>query len=336
MSPATRSTAATPPTTAVRWRPGTSREMLALRARMAAALREFFALRDVLEVDTPICVNAGVTDVNIHSAVALVGERKLYLHTSPEYAMKRLLAAGSGDIFQLCHVIRSDETGPLHNPEFSLLEWYRLGFTLEQLATEVAELLNHWLAIAGRAPRPLQFARYRDLFVAALAVDPLEAPLEILRGLAARHGLDRASGDTLDRDALLDFLMGVVVGPTLGTAQWLAVTHYPASQAALSQLDPHDPRVALRFEIYGDGIELANGFVELADAKEQARRFAQDAALRAARATIPIEADARLLAALREGLPACAGVAVGFDRCVMIMSGEREIARVMPFTTDEA
>lgn len=330
------SRSAAPTTAAVNWRPSATRDVLALRARMATALREFFAQRDVLEVDTPICVNAGVTDINIHSGLALVGRRKLYLHTSPEYAMKRLLAAGSGDIFQLCHVIRGDESGPLHNTEFSLLEWYRLGFTLEQLATEVAELLNHWLAIAGRAPRPLQFARYRDLFVAALAVDPLEAPLEILRGLAARHGLDRASGDTLDRDALLDFLMGVVVGPTLGTAQWLAVTHYPASQAALSQLDPHDPRVALRFEIYGDGIELANGFVELADAQEQAARFARDATERERCGAVPMTPDPLLLAALRAGLPHAAGVAVGFDRCVMIACGERDIARVMPFTTEHA
>ena len=330
------SRSAAPTTAAVNWRPSATRDVLALRARMATALREFFAQRDVLEVDTPICVNAGVTDINIHSGLALVGRRKLYLHTSPEYAMKRLLAAGSGDIFQLCHVIRGDESGPLHNTEFSLLEWYRLGFTLEQLATEVAELLNIWLAMVGRPPRTLKLARYRDLFVTALAVDPLEAPIDALRTLAERHGLDRASVATSERDTLLDFLMGVVVGPTLGDTQWLAVTHYPASQAALAQLDPQDARVALRFEIYGDGIELANGFVELADAEEQARRFTKDAAVRAERATTTIEPDARLLAALRAGLPACAGVAVGFDRCVMITSGEREISRVMPFTTDEA
>lgn len=320
----------------VRWRPGATREVLALRARMAAALREFFAARGVLEVDTPICVNAAVTDINIHSARARVGTRELFLHTSPEYAMKRLLAAGSGDIFQLCHVIRSEESGPLHNPEFSLLEWYRLGFTLEQLATEVGDLLNAWLAIAGRPPRALQFSRYRDLFVAALAIDPLETPNDVLRTLAERHGLDAASAATANRDTLLDFLMAIVVGPNLGTERWLVVTHYPASQAALARLDPRDSRVALRFEIYADGIELANGFVELADADEQARRFEQDAAVRTERATPAIEPDVRLLAALRHGLPACAGVAVGFDRCVMITSGERDIARVMPFTTDEA
>ena len=319
-----------------RWQPGTTREMLTLRARLMTCTRNFFAERQVLEVDTPVCVNAGVTDVNLASAEARIGTRRLFLHTSPEYAMKRLLAAGSGDIFQLCHVVRSDERSALHNPEFALLEWYRLGFSLERLVNEVGELLNAYSYAAGRPPRELETLRYRDAFLGALQIDPLCAEEPVLRSLALQHGLDRHSATTLQRDALLDFLMAVVVGPTLGRNTWLAITHYPASQAALAQLDTDDPRVALRFEIYADGIELANGFVELADADEQARRFERDIAERALRGAPAVAADRRLLAALRSGLPECAGVAVGFDRALMIASGARDIAQVMPFTLEHA
>ncbi len=318
------------------WRPVATPEVLAMRARLLRTTRAFFEQRAVMEVDTPACVNAGVTDVHIQSVRVQLGTRAMFLHTSPEYAMKRLLAAGCGDIYQLCHVVRSDERSPLHNPEFMLLEWYRCGFSMPQLIDEVTELLNALMRTTGRPTRPLRTLRYRDAFATVCGIDPIDATIDALRTLAITHGLDDRGASNSTRDELLDFLMGVVVGPTLGHDAWLALTHYPASQAALARLDPDDARFALRFEMYGDGIELANGFVELADAQEQAARFARDATERERCGAVPMTPDPLLLAALRAGLPHAAGVAVGFDRCVMIACGERDIARVMPFTTEHA
>lgn len=318
------------------WRPSATREQLVLRSRLLAATREFFARRAVLEVETPLLVNAGVTDVNLRPVALRLGEREMFLHTSPEYAMKRLLAAGSGDIYQICRVVRGDERSALHNPEFTLLEWYRLGMSMEALIVEVAALLDALAAAAGRRARPLVHKTYREACCEMLQIDPLECTDAALRERAISEGLDRHSAESLARDGLLDFLVGSVIGPQLGRGDWLALTHYPASQAALATLDPLDPRVALRFEIYADGVELANGFQELADAREQRARFASDNAQRAAQALPLIEADERLLAALEHGLPACSGVALGFDRAMMIMSGAPRIDAVMAFPTESA
>ena len=318
------------------WRPAASREQLAKRARLLAATREFFAQRAVLEVETPLLVNAGVTDVNLRPVTVRLGERDMFLHTSPEYAMKRLLAAGSGDIYQLCRVVRGDERSALHNPEFTLLEWYRLQMSMDALIDEVALLLNALAVCLGRPTRPLLRKTYREAFVESLGVDPLESTAEQLQRCALRHGLDTQSAAALGRDGILDFLIGAVIGPTLGRESWLALTHYPASQAALAQLDAGDSRVALRFEIYADGIELANGFQELADPVEQRRRFESDNALRAAQGLPAIPMDERLLAALASGMPACSGVAVGFDRTVMVLCGARRIDDVIAFVSESA
>lgn len=319
-----------------RWQPSTTRERLAERASLLAAAREFFAARGVLEVDTPLLGNAAVTDVNLRPVPVCLAERSLFLQTSPEYAMKRLLAAGAGDIYQLCKVVRGDERSRLHNPEFTMLEWYRQGFGMTRLIDEVAELLNTLVTCTGGAPRRLRRLAYGEAFRAALQIDPLEATVDRLSEIAIAHGLARDSARDLGRDGLLDFVMGTVIGPTLGRGEWLALTHYPASQAALATLDPVDPRVALRFEIYADGVELANGFQELADAREQRARFEADNTARRAQGLPAMPIDERLLAALAAGLPACSGVALGFDRAVMVAVGASHIDDVIAFPIEIA
>lgn len=318
------------------WRPVATPEVLAMRARLLRTTRAFFEQRAVMEVDTPACVNAGVTDVHIQSARVQLGTRAMFLHTSPEYAMKRLLAAGCGDIYQLCHVVRSDERSPLHNPEFMLLEWYRVGWTMDALIDEVAQLFNATLRAAGRAERPLERLRYQEAFEKHFGIDPLTAETRQLIECSVANGLSPDTATALSRDGLLDFLIGVALGPTLGQERWVALTHYPASQAALAELDPQDSRVALRFEIYGDGIELANGFQELGDAGQQRERFIADNAERLHRRLPTRSLDEHLLAALDHGLPPSAGVAVGFDRLLMVASGAEHIRDVMTFTTEHA
>ena len=286
-------------------------------------------------------VGAAVTDTHLESVPARLGDRTLYLHTSPEYAMKRLLAAGSGDIWQLCRVARGDERSRLHNPEFTLLEWYRCGWPMARLVEEVAALLDALCLRVGGTARPLVVRRYADAFRDLFGLDPLTASDAALRTLARDAGLedgaaDRGGATAPTRDDLLDFLLGAKLGPTLGRGEWLALTHWPASQAALARLDPADPRTALRFEVYADGIELANGFEELADAGEQSARFAADNAARRARGLPEHAADERLLAALAAGLPPCSGVAVGFDRAVMVATGAPRIDDVIAFTTEQA
>ena len=349
------------------WRPVATRAVLEQRAQALACVRAFFAQRAVLEVDTPVIVNSAVTDVHIHSVeVHFPGQpRRLYLHTSPEYAMKRLLASGSGDIFQICHVARGYERGQYHNPEFTLIEWYRLGFSLEHLMDEVEALAR---AVLGPVAQPMRCERlsYVDAFQKALGIDPLTVSLQELRWRAEEAGLPRAVARTAEgaastraaaeapdsgkastlaaaatpdvgtRDYLLDFLMATQIGPALGKGALTFIHRYPASQAALARLDSRDPRVALRFELYCEGIELANGFHELASASEQHARFEQDLIERRRAGQTVHEIDQLLLSALEAGLPECAGVAVGFDRLLMLATGARSIDEVLPFPTERA
>ena len=317
------------------WRPSASVAALRRRALSLCATREFFRARRVLEVETPIMVNAPVSDVNIRSiSVELTGDRgtRRHLHTSPEYAMKRLLAAGTGDIFQVCHVFRGAERGRRHNPEFTLIEWYRLGFSLDALMREVADLVR--VLLGGDVP--LEFISYREAVRKHAGFDPLDADLATLRGAAQALGYDATRARDAGRDELLDLVMGAQVGPALGASALTFVHRYPASQAALARLDPEDARLALRFELYHHGLELANGYHELADAAEQRRRFACDQQSRAARGLPPVSIDARLLAALESGLPDCAGVALGFDRVLMLAQGASSIDEVLAFPTERA
>ena len=316
------------------WRPTATRGALRQRAQALRTTREFFFAREVLEVETPAMINAPVSDVNLGSVrVQMSGsDRALFLHTSAEYAMKRLLAAGSGDIYQICHVYRGAERGRHHNPEFTMLEWYRLGFSLEQLMREVAELANLLLG----AQLPVEFVSYREAVRRHAGFDPLDAAAGELQRAAQALGLDIEHAASAGRDELLDLVVGAQVGPALGANALTFMHRYPASQAALARLDADDPRVALRFELYHRGVELANGYHELTSAAEQRMRFAVDQQSRKSRGLPTFELDAHLLAAMDAGLPDCAGVALGFDRVLMLAMNAASIDEVIAFPTERA
>jgi lysyl-tRNA synthetase class 2 len=319
----------------VNWRPTASAAALQARAAMLQSARGFFEARGMLEVETPILSAAAVSDPQIESLstqVAGVAGRR-FLCTSPEYAMKRLLAAGSGDIYQICKVFRDEERGRWHSPEFTMIEWYRLGFDDAALMDEVEALIAHLLSPSRILP-PAERLSYRAALERHAGVDAFSASEEQLLDAAARQGI-RCDAD-LNRDAKLDLLMGLVVGPKLGIEAPCFICEYPASQAALARLKLGEPRVAARFELYLDGLELANGFHELAQPQEQRARFEHDLALRGARGQAQPPLDENLLAALDAGMPDCAGVALGFDRLVALKLGARQLADAMAFSIDNA
>ncbi len=317
------------------WRPTAGIAALRRRADMLARAREFFAARAVLEVETPILSAAAVSDPQIESlateVAGLPGRR--YLCTSPEFPMKRLLAAGSGDIYQIGKVFRDGERGRWHNPEFTLIEWYRLGFDDQALMSEVEALAGHLLA-PQRALAPAERLTYAEALRRHAGVDAHRASEGELDQAARRAGV--ACEADLDHDAKLDLLMGLVVGPRLGRDRPCFVCDYPASQAALARLKGGEPPVAARFEFYLDGIELANGFHELAHAGEQRARFLGDLAARERMGRPGRPLDERLLAALAAGMPDCAGVALGFDRLVAISLGATRLDEAMAFGIDNA
>jgi elongation factor P--(R)-beta-lysine ligase len=302
---------------------------------MLTRARAFFEHRGVLEVETPILSAAAVSDPQIESLATqiagLPGSR--YLCPSPEYAMKRLLSAGSGDIYQICKVFRDAERGRWHNPEFTIIEWYRIGLDDAGLMTEVEALIGELLApvrTLGAAER----LSYRDALRRHAGVDAFDSTEDELLDAARRHGIHCDA--QLDRDAKLDLLMGLIVGPRLGRGNPCFVCDYPATQAALARLKPGLPRVAARFELYLDGLELANGFHELAQAQEQRARFMADLSLRRMRGQAQPPLDENFLAALMSGLPDCAGVALGFDRLVAIALGADKLADAMAFSIANA
>ncbi len=306
---------------------------------MLAQIRGFFAQRAVLEVDTPQLVRHAVTDVNLHSAQVnwpASAAAPRYLHTSAEYAMKRLLAGGSGDIYQLCHVFRAEEQGPLHNAEFMMLEWYRVDWSCAQLMCEVDALVRAlWPQTAASLPAA-QYLSYEQAFLGSVGCNPLTDSDAALADCARAQGFDDRLLRRCSRDEILDLMMGARIGPQLGQSGPLFLHRYPASQAALARLDPEDPRVALRFELYLKGVELANGFEELADASLQRARFDADQKMRRDRALEVPASDEYLLAALAHGLPPCSGVALGVDRLLMLASGAERIEDVMAFTSEHA
>lgn len=310
------------------WRPRASLRTLRLRAALTASIREFFAGRGVLEVETPALSAAGCTDPNLEAVVAraaALGDADVYLATSPEYAMKRLLAAGSGDIFQICKVYRDGELGRWHQPEFTLVEWYRLGWDDVQLMAEVDALLR--TVLAPHRPRTATVRlSYREAFRRALDIDPRASPAALRERLAAR-AVDAPAN--LDRDGLLDLALGTAVAPCFDPDGITFIHDYPASQAALARIKPNG--AAARFEAFSGGVELANGYRELTDAAEQRRRFEAERQRRrsAGRPAPPLDED--LLAALAHGLPACAGVAVGLDRLVAVAAGLDGVAETMSF-----
>ncbi|MCI4031257.1 elongation factor P--(R)-beta-lysine ligase [Dickeya dianthicola] len=319
------------------WHPSAPVANLLKRASIMKEIRRFFSDRGVLEVETPAMSQATVTDVHLFPfRTHFVGPgaadgMALYLMTSPEYHMKRLLAAGSGPIYQLCRSFRNEESGRYHNPEFTMLEWYRPHYDMYRLMNEMDDLLQQVLECDSA-----EMLSYQQAFQRHLEVDPLSADKAQLREAAEKIGVGDVAGREEDRDTLLQLLFVFGVEPHIGRDKPAFVYHFPATQAALAEISTEDHRVAERFEVYYKGIELANGFCELTDGKEQRQRFEQDNRKRAAR-SLPVQPiDENLLAALEAGIPPCSGVALGVDRLVMLALNAESISEVMAFTVDRA
>jgi lysyl-tRNA synthetase class 2 len=318
------------------WRPSASLENLRRRAAILADVRRFFAERDVLEVETPVLIGASAADPNLASfSLAYTGpgaptSGRLWLQTSPEFAMKRLLAAGSGCIYQICRAFRVDERGRRHNPEFTMIEGCRLGFDHHRLMEEVTTLAARILG-----SRPVEVVSYRDAFQRLADIDPFECSVADLKACAAARQIPLPGLPDADRDGWLDLLFSEIVAPCLGRGTFSYVCDFPASQAALARLRPEAGiEVAERFELFIDGMEIANGYHELTDPGEQRRRFEQERAHRQATGQPESSVDERLLAAMASGLPECAGVALGFDRLVMLAVGAERIDEVMTFPVE--
>jgi len=294
---------------------------------MLQSIRSFFSQRDVLEVETPALSRAATTDPTIHSVEARLAGELRYLHTSPELPMKRLLTAGSGDVFQICKVFRAEESGRYHNPEFSLLEWYRLGFDEHRLADEVVELIAS-LSPSGMLSSPAIKISYQALFKQRLGIDPFDISIDDLEALARKKSIH--PGCELSHDAWLDLIFSHCLESEFANDLLTIVYDYPASQAALARIHLNEPTAA-RFEIFWGSIELANGFYELADYSEQRQRFNAELHLREERKLPQITVDNYFLQALQEGLPDCAGVALGLDRLLMCLVGAAHIDEVLAF-----
>ncbi|HEY8518993.1 MAG TPA: EF-P lysine aminoacylase EpmA [Gammaproteobacteria bacterium] len=310
------------------YRPGATHATLRARAALLDRVRAFFAARGVLEVETPTLSRAGAPDPalsQIEARVRSLGPGPCYLHTSPEYAMKRLLAAGSGDIYQLCRVYRDDELGRWHQPEFTLLEWYRVGFDDARLMDEVDELLQQLLG--HRLARPSRRLTYAEAFERAVGASP-HAGADTVRAALGKRGVEVPPG--LEETAVLDLAFGVLVANAFEPGALTFVHDFPATHAALAKLKPGPPPVAARFEVFAGGIELGNGFAELTDPVEQRRRFEADneRRRRTGQPVVPLDED--FLAALAT-LPECAGVALGVDRIVALAEGLPDVASAMAF-----
>jgi lysyl-tRNA synthetase class 2 len=308
------------------WQPSASLESLKCRAQLNAYVREFFRLRDVMEVETPVLSKAAVDDANLQPVIAQACSTNMYLHTSPEYPMKRLLAAGSGDIYQICKVFRDDEVGRRHNPEFTMLEYYRLGFDLKTLMDEVAYLVGDFLLMQRRID--LSYAQALQQYA---QIDVFAIGDEQLRDCVTEFVGDEL---TLTRDECLDIVMSHVVEPSLPKDAMVFIFNYPASQAALAQtfeID-NDVELAKRFELYVNGLELANGYQELTDVLEQKKRFVNQAQ----RFDKNRPLDENFLQALEQGLPDCSGVAIGLDRILMLKQNTSDINDVLSFDFSRA
>ncbi len=315
------------------WQPATGVQAAKNRVAMMRRIRSCFDAADVLEIDTPALSPFAVSDTQIESLEirdSVVSRRPMYLHTSPEFCMKRLLAAGYPDIFSICRVFRDGESGVRHQPEFTMIEWYRLGFGLQAIIDDTIRVIKAALASTLPQHEPDQFD-YREVFREATRIDPLTATVKEL-AVAARadEALRTAVGS--ERDDWLDLILATQVAPQFKKDRLTVLKHYPASQAALARLCPDDPRVADRFEVFFGSVELANGYVELTDAEEQSQRMRADDDARRRRSRAVRPHDRFLLAALEAGLPACAGVAMGFERLQMVRDGSDDIRDVITFS----
>jgi elongation factor P--(R)-beta-lysine ligase len=309
------------------WRPTCTIESLQQRSRALGAVRAFFAARDVLEVDTPVLSRTTVTDAAIESMSIDIAGQPHYLQTSPEYHMKRLLAAGAPSIVRIGPVFRAEEMGRLHNPEFTMIEWYRRDFDLAALMAEVRELVDLLLG-----PAPFRRVTYFQLLFDAAGIDPWRSSIDELNAALGRLGIELSPHADASRRDLLDLLAAYAMD-RLGAGR-VFVTDYPADQAALARVVVGDRgrEVAQRFELVIDGVEIANGYDELADAAVLAERMQSDRARRLTEGREQPAPDQRLLDAMRHGLPACSGVALGFDRLLLLRLGLTRIDEVLPFS----
>ena len=320
------------------WRPSAGYEVLRQRAELLDCIRSFFAERQIVEVDTPILSACSSTDPHLDSFSTRFYEHgaaagsPMYLQTSPEFAMKRLLASGSGPIYQICKAFRNGEVGRYHNPEFTMLEWYRPDFDYKSLMNEVDELLRLILKTS-----PAEFLSYASVFEQYLQIEPHFATVDHLRACADANGIvvSESLGD--DRNAWLALLWTHLIEPNLGDdGRPLIVFNYPVSQAMLARIRPGSPPVSERFEVYVKGVELANGFQELQDSVELQHRFEVDCRQRREGGMREVNMDHRLLEAQRHGLPWCSGVAMGLDRLLMLKSGAGDLRQVLSFPFDRA
>jgi len=315
------------------WRPYADKRLIKLRAESYSKIRQFMAERNILEVETPVLSHAAVTDVQLdsfhseYSSPQTSSGKILYLQTSPEYAMKRLLASGTGAIYQISKVFRNEEQGKLHNPEFTMLEWYQPDYDHHRLMQELELFLNLF------AMNHCEKISYAEIFLEHTGIDPHTCNINELKLMAQQHGL---SSTIEERSVLLDFIFSYKITSTLGNTKPLFVYDYPACQCALAKLSDSTPKHAERFELFINGMEIANGFHELTDAEEQLARFEQDLILRKKENRPDFPIDHLFLDALKHGLPDCAGVAVGLDRLLMAMTGTKDIREVLGFPIERA
>ena len=317
------------------WRPASGPQAAASRAAMMRRIREYFLAEDVLEVDTPALSPFAVSDTQIESLSvtdSAIGGQPLFLHTSPEFCMKRLLAAGYPDVYSICRVFRDGEEGRQHQPEFTMIEWYRLGMSLEEIVNDTLSLINKALGKTSPEQGPL-VVDYRDAMREICSIDVQSTDCETIADAASADPELRASmGDEVDD--WLDLLLATRIIPSFATDRLTVLRHYPASQAALARLCPENPAVADRFEVFLGSVELANGYVELTDAAELGARIERDNESRVKHGRPVRPVDKHLLTALGAGLPDCAGVAMGFERLQMLHDKTEDIRDVITFAFD--
>jgi len=303
--------------------------MIKKRAQLLAKIREFFAARNILEVETSLLAHSTIPDPNIHSFTSQYAAETLYLQTSPEFAMKGLLAKGSGSIYQICKAFRNEEIGQQHNPEFTILEWYHIDFDHHALMDEMDDFLHVVLGV-----KKAERLSYQQVFAKYLEIDPLISSVEELQQCAIKNGLNNISD--LTRDDWLNILLTHFIEPHLCKDQPTFIYDYPASQAALARISENDSRVAERFEVYIEGLEIANGFYELGNSQEQRQRFLADLQKRRELNLSKIPLDENFLQALGNNFPDCAGVAVGVDRLLMLLMDTKSIRDVIMFPLSKA
>ena len=330
------------------WRPTCSHRILRLRAGMLTAVRQFFAERQYLEVETPLMSRDIVVDAYVepYSVSVPPTDSRFFLQTSPEAFMKRLVASGSGSIFQIAHSFRDGESGRRHNPEFTMLEWYGVDTSYHDQMKIVQDLVHcvtaavtvdgSMLPGADLLQKPFTQTTFNDAFLQTLGAEVLDLSVADIVDLTSRCLTANFSEAKPERDDLLNLMLAECIEPTLGLQTPEFLIDYPASQAALAQLNPADPRTAFRFELYADGVEICNGYQELTDAAELARRDEIQNCSRSTHGASVLPGAPRLAAAMTAGLPPCSGVALGFDRLVMVLAGLDDISHVIPFPVTRA